>query len=49
MASIAICNLDDEVTTRLRIRAAGHGRSMEEEAHLNLASAISARIKPRGA
>ena len=32
MASITIRNLDDKVKTRLRIRAAGHGRSMEEEA-----------------
>ena len=32
MASITIRNLDDDVKTRLRIRAAGRGRSMEEEA-----------------
>lgn len=32
MASITIRNLDDEVKRRLRIRAAEHGRSMEEEA-----------------
>jgi plasmid stability protein len=32
MASITIRNLDDDVKRRLRIRAAGHGRSMEEEA-----------------
>lgn len=31
MASITIRNLDDDVKRRLRIRAAGHGRSMEEE------------------
>ena len=31
MASITIRNLDDDVKTRLRKRAAGHGRSMEEE------------------
>ena len=31
MASITIRNLDDEVKSRLRIRAAGNGRSMEEE------------------
>ena len=29
MASITIRNLDDEVKTRLRMRAAGNGRSME--------------------
>ncbi len=32
MASITIRNLDDETKRRLRIRAAEHGRSMEEEA-----------------
>ena len=60
MASITIRNLDDEVKTRLRVRAAGNGRSMEEEARLilraavahkprgNLAAAIRARIAPLG-
>lgn len=32
MSSITIHNLDNEVKSKLRIRAAGHGRSMEEEA-----------------
>lgn len=32
MASITIRNLDDRLKRRLRIRAAEHGRSMEEEA-----------------
>jgi antitoxin FitA len=32
MASITIRNLDDSIKRRLRIRAAEHGRSMEEEA-----------------
>jgi antitoxin FitA len=32
MASITIRNLDDDVKRRLRMRAAEHGRSMEEEA-----------------
>ena len=32
MASITIRNLDDNLKRRLRIRAAEHGRSMEEEA-----------------
>jgi len=32
MASITIRNLEDAVKRRLRIRAAEHGRSMEEEA-----------------
>ena len=40
MASITIRNLDDEVKTRLRVRAAGNGRSMEEEARLILRDAV---------
>ena len=32
MASITIRNLDDDIKQRLRVRAAEHGRSMEEEA-----------------
>ena len=45
MASITIRNLDDEVKTRLRVRAAGNGRSMEEEARLILRNAVAR--KPR--
>ena len=40
MASITIRNLDDEVKMRLRVRAAGNGRSMEEEARLILREAV---------
>ncbi len=40
MASITIRNLDDGVKTRLRVRAAGNGRSMEEEARLILRDAV---------
>lgn len=40
MASITIRNLDDDVKTRLRVRAAGNGRSMEEEARLILRDAV---------
>ena len=40
MASITIRNLDDEVAARLRARAAGSGRSVEEEARLILTRAI---------
>ena len=40
MASITIRNLDDAVKTRLRVRAAGNGRSMEEEARLILRDAV---------
>ena len=31
MASITVRNLDDELKQRLRVRAAQHGHSMEEE------------------
>ena len=41
MASITIRNLDDEVKTRLRVRAAEHHRSMEDEARLILREAVS--------
>ena len=40
MASITIRNLDDDVKMRLRVRAADHGRSMEEEARLILRDAV---------
>ncbi len=46
VASITIRNLDDDVKTRLRVRAAGNGRSMEEEARLILRDAVEP--KPRG-
>ena len=36
MASITIRNLDDDVKSRLRVRAAGNDRSMEEEVRLIL-------------
>ena len=42
MASITIRNLDDDVKTRLRIRAAEHHRSMEEEARVILREAVDA-------
>ena len=46
MASITIRNLDDDVKTRLRKRAAGHGRSMEEEVRLILADAVEREAPP---
>lgn len=46
MASITIRNLDDEVKIRLRIRAASHGRSMEEEARLILRDAVEQDVGP---
>ncbi len=41
MASITIRNLDDEVKTRLRVRAARHDRSMEEEVRIILRDAVN--------
>lgn len=41
MASITIRNLDEELKRRLRIRAAEHGHSMEEEAREILRQAMS--------
>ena len=45
MASITIRRLDDSVKTRLRIRAARHGRSMEEEARQVLTAALKEEPK----
>jgi antitoxin FitA len=44
MASIVIRRLEDATKKRLRVRAARHGRSMEEEAREILRSAL--REKP---
>ena len=56
MASITIRNLDDDIKQRLRVRAAEHGRSMEEARDIlrrvmsdaasprDLAAAIRARV-----
>lgn len=41
MANITIRNLDDELKTRLRVQAAFHGRSMEDEARDILRSALN--------
>ncbi len=46
MASITIRNLDEDVKTRLRIRAAEHHRSMEEEARLILRAAVQRKGPP---
>ena len=47
MASITIRNLDDDVKTRLRVRASANGRSMEEEARRILAEAVDRETAPR--
>jgi len=41
MASITIRDIDDRLKARLRMRAAQHGRSMEEEARDILRTALS--------
>jgi len=41
MASITIRNLDDDLKHRLRVQAAVHGRSMEEEARDILRCALN--------
>ena len=46
MATMTIRNLDDDVKVRLRVRAAQHGRSMEEEARSILRAALSPESKP---
>ena len=47
MASITIRNLDDDLKRRLRIRAAEHGRSMEEEAREILRQVVTEPAPPR--
>ncbi len=41
MASITIRNLDESIKTRLRVRAAHHKRSMEEEVRKILRAALA--------
>ena len=47
MASITIRNLDPALKQRLRIRAAEHGRSMEEEAREILRDVVGKATPPR--
>ncbi len=48
MATITIRQLDEKTKTRLRVRAAHHGRSMEEEAREILRSALTASSPAKG-
>ncbi|HZP86251.1 MAG TPA: plasmid stabilization protein [Burkholderiales bacterium] len=48
MATITIRNLDDQTKARLRIRAAHHKRSMEEEARSILRAALANEQKGTG-
>ncbi|HXZ01520.1 MAG TPA: plasmid stabilization protein [Stellaceae bacterium] len=47
MASITIRNLEDGLKRRLRVRAAEHGRSMEEEAREILRQVVGEAAPPR--
>jgi len=47
MASITIRRLDDAVKAKLRLRAAHHGRSMEEEAREILREGLAAKRAPK--
>jgi len=44
MATMTIRNLDDDLKTLLRIRAAQHGQSMEEEARSILRNALKGEL-----
>jgi plasmid stability protein len=48
MATLTIRQLDQKTKTRLRVRAAHHGRSMEEEAREILRSALTAASPIKG-
>ena len=47
MASLTIRNLDDPLKAKLRIQAAQHGRSMEEEARQILRAGLVDAGQPR--
>lgn len=48
MATLTIRQLDEKIKKRLRVRAAHHGRSMEEEAREILRSALIASSPAKG-
>ena len=48
MANITIRNIEEAVKSRLRIQAAVHGRSMEDEAREILRSALNREPAPPG-
>ena len=48
MATLTIRQLDEKTKTRLRVRAAHHGRSMEGEAREILRSALTASLPAKG-
>ncbi len=48
MAMLTIRNLDDDLKAQLRIRAAQHGLSMEEEVRRILQQALAVSLPSRG-
>lgn len=48
MATLTIRQLDDKTKTKLRVLAAHHGRSMEQEARKILRATLSASPTPSG-
>jgi len=48
MAQLLVRNLDEDVKARLRVLAAEHGRSMEEEVRVILRQAVDGPLKPSG-
>lgn len=48
MATLTIRDLEEGIKARLRVQAAEHGRSMEAEARVLLAAALSGRRPPKG-
>ena len=48
MATLTIRNLDDDLKANLRVRAALHGQSMEEEVRIILRQALSKSLPETG-
>jgi antitoxin FitA len=48
VAALSIRNLDERVKERIRVRAARHGRSMEEEMRVILTDAVGEPEEDRG-
>lgn len=48
MAAVSVRGLDPGVKERLRVRAAEHGRSMEDEIRTILTDAVAAPVEPGG-
>jgi plasmid stability protein len=48
MSELVVRNVEEDVKARLRVRAARHGRSMEEEAHVILRDSVGTSSRPVG-